>query len=502
MDRRAKVKVTFLALLAVGAAGCARPAPSLSARSWLGSYYDGAHTRCYQPLLPRPGGGPLFVRWAGERANVLAGDVNGDSRIELVGYTGKRLEVRAGRTLQLLWGQTIEGTYNLALGDVDGQAGVEIVLAATETPSPHALVFDGSGRCLRRFAVARGVDRDGSGKWEGGTGEVTVTDLDGDGRGEVILKVDALYDQQPRGVYVYDGLTGREKWHYEIGPHPEWVAVGDVTGDGRPEMVLGTYAPANGHAANGTDDEHSYLIALTSTGQRLWQRELGTAFSGLVHCVSDLEEDGRPEIIAGTFVAGGFRNDQGRILILRGRDGQVLRPLPTPRSVGDKMMVGDLQGDGRPEIVFTLHGIRGFRVADSHLKPVGVCTQDVTPVALADVTGDSRREILAISRTAELVVFDSNLQEVDRHSFEPEGTGYGAAIVADLAGCGRAEVVAITSTGIRVLAGSLLASPDLGRRQTVARVGWVEHLCGSPRGDCWAFPQRNGGNWNLCLAEA
>lgn len=62
-------------------------------------------------------------------------------------------------------------------------------------------------------------------------------DLDGDGRTEVIL---------PTGCYgklhAYDGLTGAEEWTVQLGPLTQGSpSVGDIVGNGKLEIVVGSY---------------------------------------------------------------------------------------------------------------------------------------------------------------------------------------------------------------------------------------------------------------------
>ncbi|MDP6778991.1 MAG: VCBS repeat-containing protein, partial [Candidatus Latescibacteria bacterium] len=137
------------------------------------------------------------------------------------------------------------------------------------------------------------LSREGESFWsfqaDGGINDLAIADVDGDGRGEVIAGSD------DRCCYLLDA-DGRERWHYEgaAGDDPYWrrywkagevekVLAADIDGDGAMEVV---FAAANMH-----------IHACDSDGELLWRfRSFGVCTSILA---ADLKGDGRMEVIGG-----------------------------------------------------------------------------------------------------------------------------------------------------------------------------------------------------------
>lgn len=215
----------------------------------------------------------------------------------------------------------------------------------------------------------------------------SIGDLDGDGRAEVVgvpnVEKKEPYETQAHAVMVLDGAqdggarsamrhkgfetlprTGKPvvraygDWYPPNGvPAPTLV---DLDGDGRLDIVV----PGN----------DGYVHAVSSTGRRLWRAGYApgrprTFASEVV--AADLNADGRTELVFGVY---GSARGSGRLVVLAA-DGTVLsdRRLKNQGSDGNGIgiaaapSIGDLDGDGRLEIVVTTfdHGIDVFTVPGS-----------------------------------------------------------------------------------------------------------------------------------------
>jgi hypothetical protein len=47
-----------------------------------------------------------------------------------------------------------------------------------------------------------------------------------------------------------------------------------------------------------TDDSHSYIVAISSSGQRLWSEQVGSKYSRAFPVLADTDGDGRLELFA------------------------------------------------------------------------------------------------------------------------------------------------------------------------------------------------------------
>ncbi len=297
----------------------------------------------------------------------------------------------------------------------------------------------GEDRTYFRALDARSLHRDYP-RPLGSSGEAspTLADVTGDGRAEIVLATsDGL-------VRVYDGRTGRpvRGWPRAMWPAPgsrpvarrigpvrsgfaSTPAVGDISGDGRPDVVVG-----------GLDGR---LYAWDGRGRPLRGFPYATALprpaeAGRLEpaiyaspALADLDRDGRLDVVFGAA-------DQ-RVYALRG-DG---RPLPgwpvlardgdDPAKILSSPAVGDLDGDGSPDVVegtgeaygttpattgrVYAWDARGRPLPGWPVKPEAPAADSIplvgegvpTSPALADVDGDGRDEVAVAAFTGQFELY-------------------------------------------------------------------------------------------------
>ena len=208
------------------------------------------------------------------------------------------------------------------------------------------------------------------------------------------------------------------------------VGVGDLNGDGRPELVCGGI--------------HGSVTVLDYAGNLMWtwsQRETISA----APTVADVHPNPGPEVLVMT--------NMGMVYALAGGDGQELWQYKLSghiRWACGGIAAADLDGDGTPELV----------VSDSALRAVAL-RGDGTELwrfeqeggfsgapTVADLDGDGRPEVLLSGAKDTVICLDAGGREKFRAGVGvPAG---GAHVAADLDDDGHPEILCGTADGLRV----------------------------------------------------
>jgi|GEM_PF-5871419 len=336
---------------------------------------------------------PLFLEpqtyGVSSRSQGLAtGDFNGDGRPDVAMATAGHTDPANDHKLFVfLQGPTgslakvvrydtdgVSADVFLAAGDIDGDGDTDLVLR--KWYGIDLFMQRDGGFADRKFIeLAAGSD-------------VDVADLDGDGAAEIVMTGSS-------GIVVYDGSDGTT-----LGPvatvstaYHSSVAVGDVTGDGRPDLV--TYAPFRpqsvevfGQGPDGSfADPAVYPIPDWSAGPMT---------------VGDLTGDGRADVaFSQGYVLGSLDHDD--VAVMAQTAGGTLGPPVTYESFqAEAVRVADVDRDGDGDLVITHGGGPvGVRLqqANGRLGPEDAYSlptnsgHDDRGLVVADLSSDGRPDV-------------------------------------------------------------------------------------------------------------
>ncbi len=319
----------------------------------------------------------IFETGAGPQ-DVVAGDLDGDGRLDLVVANGEADSVSIllgdGAGAFRLSSEYPVGVLplELAVSDLNGDRRLDIVVSGAD----GLAVLMGNGNGTFRGAVTYGI-----GAWPAG---LAVGDITGDGRPDIIVgsgESEELVVLRGRGdgTFVQDTAIQLPDW-------PQTLAVADMNRDNRPDIIVGclnglyvlyakgggtfsepvAYGTTTGYvgvaAARVNADPWMDIVTVTSDGAYTvllgslttgFQTEIVrplAAYPGRL-AVSDMNRDNKPDLL----VTNPFGNN---LLIVTGNgDGTFMPPTTYPGgTLLGALSVEDFDGDGFKDVVVTNPG--------------------------------------------------------------------------------------------------------------------------------------------------
>jgi hypothetical protein len=219
-------------------------------------------------------------------------------------------------------------------------------------------------------------------------------DVTGDGRPDLVLPFSNYYGDNGVDVLVNRGAGkfARRNRFVSTGQPPVAAALVDLNGDGRLDLVTANDEDDTNRLADGTV---SVLLGAKDGFERRHDYPIGGGADGLV--VRDLNGDGKPDVAVSRGEAGPFVS-----VLLNRADGTLdaKRDYRAARRYAEALAVGDVNGDGRPDLVVA-NGGRGISVLLNRgagtfaSRLVLAPLERVYSVASGDLNGDGRVDLVA-----------------------------------------------------------------------------------------------------------
>jgi hypothetical protein len=418
------------------------------------------------------------IPYGGSR--IAIGNVDGDSRLEIVLDNGKVLDVN-GATTTVQWDNGAAFGPRIALGDIDGDGRDELVASQGWY---EIRAWDVEQKSVK-WSVATAINIDtvrlidvtgdgvpelvyGDGQWGSihairtsdrtelwnipnpshGVTDVAVLDADGDGNLEVLWGA-GYSDSGPDYLYVHDLATRAFEWRNEDYSGPYQAAdLGDVDHDGQLDVVVASYESESGYADGEIEIRDAATHALKwRSPSNLFGDYAWTGIHNLR--VANIDADPQLEILVAT-----DRLYDGTLYVIDGKTHEVqsktVYDSGSPLNVLD---IADLNADGKLEV------IAGNTVAHTGSPGVFIYVIDpsngavlwkspslangfssITDVLAADV-GAAGQDILAANDAVTRVRWS------DKQQITSSSRGYVSVAAANVVGSAELEVIAGRSDG-------------------------------------------------------
>jgi hypothetical protein len=311
---------------------------------------------------------------------LAVGDLNGDGNLDIVtantimnvdGTGSSSVSVllqdpaNRGHFLSAVSYTTGFSPVAVAIGDLDGDGKPDLAVADSDGISILLQNPALPGQFLGARTISVG---------SGGTSAVAIADLNGDGKADLVATTSSSVS-----VYLQDPASPGKflsPVNYAAGAQPIFIAVQDLNGDGHPDLAIANLGtPDDGSTA-------SLSVLLQSSAAAGVFLPATTYKSGIRSCVvvaADLNGDSKPDVVVAN--TGSFTGSSVSVLLQDPLTSGTFQPATNYAGSGviTWAAVGDLNGDGKPDLVIADSGVT-IRLQDSanpgkFLQPIVIASE-------------------------------------------------------------------------------------------------------------------------------
>jgi len=368
--------------------------------------------------------------------------------------------------------------YGIAIGDLDGDGKPDLAVTNNNGNTISVFKNTSSTGSITASAFATKVD------FTTGAGttpyDIAIGDLDGDGKLDLAV---TSYGSNTVSVFKNTSSIGlittssfAPKVDFTTGSSPYGVAIGDLDGDGKPDLAVASY----------NDNTVSVLKNISATGtisvsSFAAKVDFTTDIGPYDVALNDLDVDGKPELVisnANSNSVSVFKNTSsiGSITSSSFATKVDFTTGSTPYSVA----IGDLDGDGKPDLT-VLGNSNAVSVLKNTSTTGAITSSSFAPkvdyassaepraVVIGDLDGDGKPDLAVTSFTGNAVSILKNTSitgAITSGSFSPKvdfttGSQPYGVFVCDLDGDGKTDLAVTSSNSntVSVFRNTVLSIP-------------------------------------------
>jgi hypothetical protein len=341
------------------------------------------------------------------------------------------------------------GATAVAVADVNGDGIPDLVVAnscASYGNCGNSVIGILFGKGDGTFDPAVTYDSGG-----GGADSVAVADVNGDGIPDLLIANECVtpnncaYSSVAVLLGNSDGTFQKAVTYDSGGVGTTSVAAADLNGDGIPDIVLANWC------VTAIDCDEGGVGVLLGAGSGTFKTAVTYSSGGpeaLAVIAEDVSGDGKPDIVVANQFDNNFNFGTVSVLVGNG-DGTFAAAVPYNSGGYDArgVSIGDVNGDGKPDLIVA-NGCSDFTCADSGTMGVLLGNGDGTfqaaadygtggaydlHVAVADVNGDGKPDVLAVNVCVSNtscpngsvgVLINTSLGETETELFPTAGASY------------------------------------------------------------------------------
>jgi outer membrane protein assembly factor BamB len=364
-------------------------------------------------------------------------DITGDSRPEIIVASEDNyircFNGNGSGTGQVIWERNI---YSGSLyqqqaiilgGDINNDGLPDLVVGTAWGDRSVVAINSRTGEIIWKYQT----NQYGLGGW---VYQVDATyDYNGDGFPDVLAS--SGNDQNgtgPKRVFCLNGKNGQMIWNYAFtGPVISVMGIPDVTGDGQPDVFAG--------GSNNGESQGRVALINGATGFLVWDFiTAGTSVWGIAQ-MDDLNNDGKPELAAGTF--------NGVIYIFNAVNGNIMAQTSVGNNIITRLVrMEDVNGDGKADLALGYSGSLAMVLNGTNLQQIWTfaCPDKPWNVArIPDVSGDGINDLIVglLYQNNHVYVFDGTNGSILFTTPYPQAVD-ALAVVPDLTFDNSSEFVA------------------------------------------------------------